>query len=150
MGPIQPTVARKKDGTLVAFLRDSGNPPGRALRSESEDDGITWSAAVDSDVPNPGSSLEVVALRDGNWVMVFNDTEQGRHSLAAALSDDEGQTWKWKRHLEAAPAREGAFSYPSILQASDGKIHATYTHNMSERKSIKHVEFSAEWIQQGD
>jgi len=150
MGPIQPTVARKKDGTLVAYLRDSGGSPQRVLKSESKDEGITWSAAIDTDIPNPGSSLEVVVLADGHWLMVFNDTEQGRHSLAATLSDDEGQTWKWQRHLESTPARQGVFAYPSVIQAQDGKIHATYTHNINDRKSIKHVEFNVEWILQGE
>jgi len=150
MGPIQPTVARKKDGTLVAYLRDSGGPPQRVLKSESKDEGITWSAAVDTDIPNPGSSLEVIVLANGQWLMVFNDTEEGRHSLAAALSTDEGQTWKWKRPIEATPPRQSSLAYPSVIQASDGKIHVTYTHNVSEKKSIKHVEFDADWIKQGN
>jgi predicted neuraminidase len=150
MGPIQPTVARKKDGTLVGFFRDSGNAPGRALTSTSADDGMTWSPAVDTEILNPGSSLEVVVLADGRWVMAFNDTENGRHSLALSLSDDEGATWKWKRHLELANPGEGGFAYPSMLQARDGKIHTTYTYNMSEHKTIKHAALEAGWIVEGD
>jgi predicted neuraminidase len=150
MGPIQPSVARKKDGTLVAYMRDSGGPPSRALKSESKDEGITWSAAIDTEVLNPGSSLEVVVLADGNWLMVFNDTEKGRHSLAAALSDDEGFSWKWKRHLENGPPNESSFAYPSVIQARDGNIQATYTHSLNGQKSIKHVDFNPAWIKQGD
>ncbi len=148
LGPIQPTLARKKDGTLVAYLRDSGSAPNRVLRSESKDEGLTWSTAVDTEIPNPGSSLEVVVLQDGRWLMVFNDTEKGRHQLAVALSDDEGKTWKWKRHLEATPPNHDSFAYPSVLQAREGKIHATYSYTINKEKSIKHVEFNVEWVMQ--
>ena len=47
--------------------------------------------------------MEVIRLRDGNWLGVYNDLERGRYSLVAALSDDEGATWKWKRHLDGEP-----------------------------------------------
>ncbi len=35
------------------------------MASLSQDNGETWSAALDTDIPNPGSSLEVTGLRDG-------------------------------------------------------------------------------------
>ena len=102
-GCIQPSVVLKKDGTLVAYLRDNGPPPKRAHISFSKDDGVTWTRARDTDIPNPGTSLENMRLRNGNWIMVYNDLEQGRYSLVAAISDDEGATWKWKRHLDGRP-----------------------------------------------
>lgn len=146
-GPIQPSFVRKQDGTLVAYMRDSGGPPQRVLISNSRDDGATWSLAVDTDIPNPSSSLEVVALKDGRWVMVCNDTEEGRHRLAAMLSDDEGQSWKWKRYIENG---DGSYAYPSVIQTRDGMIHATYSHRDKTGASIKHVAFNAEWITAGD
>ncbi|MBI5094634.1 MAG: exo-alpha-sialidase [Candidatus Hydrogenedentes bacterium] len=149
LGPIQPSLVRKKDGTIAAYMRDSGMLPQRAQSATSKDDGETWSVARDTDLPNPSSSLEVVALKDGRWVMVFNDTEDGRHSLAISMSDDEGQSWKWKRHLELAEKGKGGFAYPSMIQARDRRIHITYTHNISEHKSIKHVALDPEWIKQG-
>ena len=113
-GCIQPSVVRKKDGTLVAYLRDNGPPPKRAHISFSKDDGVTWTRARDTDIPNPGTSLENVRLRNGNWIMVYNDLEQARYSLVAAISDDEGATWKWKRHLDGKPnnASAGSVSLP--------------------------------------
>jgi predicted neuraminidase len=149
-GGVQPSLVRRRDGTLVAYLRDNGPPPKRALRAESKDDGVTWSPVMDTDIPNPGSSLEVIGLKDGSWLMVFNDTERGRHSLAAWMSDDEGKSWKWKRHLELEqPDKGGSFSYPSVIQTRDGMIHVTYSYSKGGQ-AIKHARFNAEWVKQGD
>ena len=157
-GCIQPSVVRKRDGTLVAYMRDNGPPPKRVHISASKDDGISWTAAEDTDIPNPGASIEAIALSDGNWVMVYNDLESKRYSLVVALSDDEGATWKWKRHLEGRPLRKSVneYHYPSVIQAKDGSIHATYSYFVSDSsqpvkgKSIKHVQFNEAWVRAGD
>jgi predicted neuraminidase len=157
-GNIQPSIARKRDGTLVAYMRDNGPPPKRLHVSESKDDGITWSTVKDSDLPNPGAGAEVIVLKDNTWALIYNDTERERYSLAVALSDDEGATWKWKRHLEldTRAERRGAFHYPSIIQARDGSLHATYSYFLNHlpataaRKSIKHAHFNTAWVKQGD
>jgi len=149
-GNVQPTLVRKRDGTVVAYMRDNGPPPKRIQFSSSRDDGVTWSPVVDTDLPNPGSGLEVIALREGLWAMVSNDLERGRWSLAVALSDDEGATWKWKRHLERDLDQKGSFHYPSILQARDGALHVSYSYFVAGGKSIKHARFSIDWVKAGD
>lgn len=146
LGPIQPSIVRKKDGTLVAYMRDSGNAPYRVLISTSTDNGESWSPAIDTNIPNPGSSLEAIALKDGRWVMVYNDTEDGRYSLAAALSDNEGKTWKWKRHIGRSKNREKSFEYPSLIQAKDGLLHLTYSYRERGQATIHHCIFRADWI----
>lgn len=151
-GCIQPSVVRKNDGTLVAYLRDNGPAPKRAHISYSKDDGVSWTLARDTDIPNPGTSIEVVRLKDGNWVGVYNDLERGRYSLVAALSDDEGATWKWKRHLDGNPAQavNSQYHYPSVIQARDGAIHVTYSYFVPDGKSIKHARLNEDWIKAGD
>ncbi len=157
-GAIQPTIARRHDRTLVAYMRDNGPPPKRVHMSTSPDNGETWSPVVDTPIPNPGSGLEVINLRDGSWAMIYNDTEKGRHSLAVSLSDDEGLSWRWKRHLEldSRGAGAGSFHYPSIIQARDGTLHASYSYFLNHlpanapRKSIKHAHFNVAWVKQGD
>jgi predicted neuraminidase len=144
-GGIQPSVVRKKSGELVAYMRDNGPPPKRVIRSVSKDDGQTWSAGEDTEIPNPGTSLEAIALKDGRWLMVFNDIEKGRTSLAVALSDDEGATWKWKRNLDQG---EGQYHYPSVIQAKDGSIHVTYSVFEAPGKAIRHAQFNPEWVMQ--
>jgi predicted neuraminidase len=163
-GNIQPSIVRRRDGSLFTLMRDNGPPPQRLLQSESRDRGETWSPVTDSELPNPGSGAEIIGLRNGHWLLISNDTERGRHSLAVQISDDEGKTWKWKRHLEYdGPGPEaGAFHYPSVLQAKDGTLHASYSYHLAKKnlpkdvdgdpaaKSIKHAHFNEAWVMQGD
>ncbi|HEV3117511.1 MAG TPA: exo-alpha-sialidase [Gemmataceae bacterium] len=163
-GNVQPSLVRRKDGTLVAYMRNNGPPPKRLLLSESRDAGKTWTPVTASDLPNPGSGAEVLGLRDGRWVLVYNDTERGRHSLALSLSDDEGKTWKWTRHLErSVPGPDATHaSYPSIIQAQDGTLHVSYTYTLNGknaerdrqgrllRECIKHAHVNVEWIRAAD
>ena len=129
LGPIQPSVVRKRDGTLVAFCRDSGRAPKRVLISTSKDDGQTWSPARDTDIPNPGSSLEVLALANGDWLFVGNDTENGRGRISVWLSKDEGTTWSTKKTIEPSNDAGQAFDYPSVIQTQDGQVHITYSYS---------------------
>lgn len=147
-GPTQPTIVRKKNGTLVAYFRDEGDPPYRVQKSISKDDGFTWTNTKDTDIPNPSSSLEVILLQDGRWLMVFNDTEDGRHSLALALSDDEGDTWKWKRNPFQPAQRKKSYAYPSLIQARDGKLHLTYSYQSPKGSTIQHDIFNIDWVTQ--
>ncbi len=141
----QPSLVVRKDGSLDAYLRDDGDAPGRIMMSHSDDEGYSWTFAKKSDIPNPGASIEVINLKSGKWLLVFNDIDDGRYSIAAAISDNEGKSWKWKRNLENMEG--GSFSYPSVIQTKDGKIHVTYSYRLSEdEKSIKHVSFEEEWI----
>ncbi|MEO9053258.1 MAG: exo-alpha-sialidase, partial [Ginsengibacter sp.] len=113
--------------------------PSRVQISESNDSGMTWTAAQKTQIPNT-ASVEAYQLRDGKWAFIGNDIDDGRYQISLYLSDDEGQTWKWKTHLEKVKKGEGSFSYPSILQASDGLLHITYSYQRKEKlESIKYV-----------
>jgi predicted neuraminidase len=132
------------------MMRDNGMPK-RIRVAESADNGMTWSAVRASDIPNPGSSVENIALKDGNWVLVCNDTLEGRRQLTAYLSDDEGATWKWNRKLENFEKDKDSASYPSVIQAADGTIHCTYSYKTQDvpGSSIKHARFNEDWIRAG-
>ena len=149
-GPIQPTLAERKDGTIMAYLRDSGAAPQRVMTSESYDQGENWSFAVDSEIPNPGSSLEVTILKNGHWVMAYNDTENNRNNWAVSLSTDEGKTWKWTQHIGRSPDKSESFSYPSLIQSKDGKLHLTYSYRNPSGKTIMHSTFDEQWIKKGN
>lgn len=148
---IQPTIAIGRDSMLVAYLRDNGPPPQRMQRTESSDRGMTWSIPKDDQLPNPGSGFDLVTLNSGEWVMVFNNTEDGRHNLTVALSDDDGKTWKWKKAIENDDRGENATSshYPSVIQGKDGRIHVSYSFHRKDIKpgrTIKYGSFPLNWI----
>lgn len=155
-GNVQPSIARRKDGTLVAYFRDNGPPPQRVLVSFSKDNGATWTRPEDTELPDPGAGVDVLVLASGTWLLVNNDTERGRHSLAITISHDEGRTWRRKYHLERDdPGSEaGSYSYPSIIQSRDGLILVTYSFTpnaetrakLGQGRTIKHVTLREEWL----
>ena len=73
---------------------------------------------------------------------------RSRNSLAASVSDDEGRTWKWTRHLEQHAT--GSYHYPAVIQGRDGTIHAVYSYFVTGGKSMKHAAFTEDWVREGD
>jgi predicted neuraminidase len=144
-GNIQPTVLRRDDGTLVAYMRENG-PRKRIRISESKDDGETWGPVGVTDLPNPGAGVDGLRLANGHWILVYNDTLRGRSKLAISLSDDEGQTWPVTRHLE--DHETGAYHYPAVTQGADGTIHVVYSYFVDGGKSMKHAAFNEAWIRE--
>ena len=159
-GNIQPSIALRRDGSLYCLMRDNGPPPHRLMQSESRDRGETWSPVTDSTIANPGSGAEVITLRNGHWALIANDQEQGRNRLTVLISEDEGQTWKWRRSLEDDP-KGGSYHYPTLIQARDGSLHASYSYHISPKnlpknadgtvphKTIQHAHFNEAWVIEG-
>ncbi len=132
-GIIQPTLLPTRDKGLVALCRSRGL--GFICRTESKDNGETWSAAQPTELLNPNSGIDAVRAANGDWFLVYNPTKTGRSPLHLGRSADDGKTWKTVATLEE---ELGEFSYPAIIQAGDGQLHASYTWN---RRHIKHVTF---------
>lgn len=145
-GAIQPAVVRRDNGELVAYMRDNGIE-NRIQTSVSKDDGLTWGPVTGMELANPGSGLDAVRLANGHWALIYNDGVTGRNRLAVSISEDEGQTWKWKRYLEEEP--EGSFHYPAIIQGKDGTLHAVYSYSVDGGESMKHAAFNEAWVQAG-
>lgn len=148
---IQAAIAKSANGDLVAYMRNNGPPPKRMHKSRSTDGGETWNPVTYADLPNPGSGLDIVTLQNGNWLIVYNDLESGRHSLAVSISDDEGETWGWTRIIEQDLREDATTShYPAAIQAEDGTLHVVYSHFYNDRedrhRTIKWVQFNEEWV----
>ncbi|MCG6188047.1 sialidase family protein [Maribellus maritimus] len=146
-GPIQPALALKTNGDIVAFMRDSGDAPARVHKSISKDKGESWTYSVKTDIPNT-ASVEILVLKDGRWAFVGNDIDDGRYRMVLMLSEDQGETWKWKEYLENDSKQGGgSYSYPSLIQTRDGLLHITYSSRTGEtKKSIKYLVVNPEKI----
>jgi len=130
-GIIQPSVV-SLGGTHLRFYARSTENLARITVADSFDNGVTWTPARPIDVPNPNSGIDAVALKDGRVVLVFNNTTTGRTPLNLAVSED-GEHFRVFETLEDGP---GEYSYPAIIQGSNGDLYITYTWN---RKSIRFV-----------
>jgi predicted neuraminidase len=136
-GVIQPTVFFHKGNKLQALFRSR---QGKVVESWSDDNGKTWSKLTATSLPNPNSGIDGVTLKDGRHLLVYNHviTPAGkwgdRAPLNVAISHD-GKTWQAALVLETGPA-SAEYSYPAVIQTSDGLVHITYTWN---RKKVKHV-----------
>jgi len=137
-GIIQPVVVWMGGKHLRLYARATPTI-GHICAADSEDEGLHWTAAQPIDLPNPNSGIDVVRLKDGRLVMIYNHTDKGRTPLNLAMSAD-GVRWKRFADLETEP---GEFSYPAMIQAADGSLQITYTW---QREKIKHVKWPLEEV----
>jgi len=131
---IQPALVAWPGGRIQMLCRNRnrGALKGVIIESWSEDGGKTWSPMKATELPNPNSGIAATGLKDGRGILIYNPTPKGRTPLNVAVSSD-GKTWKDVVVLEDAP---GEYSYPTVIQAADGKIHVVYTW---KREKIRHV-----------
>jgi predicted neuraminidase len=131
---IQPALLTWPEGRLQMLCRNRNRGPMKNAIIEcwSADGGATWSPMKATEHPNPNSGIAAVSLKDGRAVLVYNHTPKGRTPLNVAVSSD-GKAWKDVVVLEDAP---GEYSYPTVIQAADGKVHVVYTWR---REKIRHV-----------
>ena len=133
-GAIQPSVLTHADGGMQILCRSQ---QGVVTQSWSKDGGKTWSKMTSTGIPNPNAGTDAVTLRDGRQLLVYNHTTRqsnprGREMLNVAVSKD-GRRWNVVLTLER---QKGEYSYPAVIQSSDGRVHITYTYL---RRSVKHV-----------
>lgn len=128
---IQPAILIHADDRLQAVGRSRSD---RIFQTWSEDGGRSWTPVTLTELPNPSSGIDALTLADGRHLVVYNHTEDGRSPLNVALSED-GRTWEAALVLEQTA---GEYSYPAVIQTSDGLVHITYTWR---RERIKHVVF---------
>jgi predicted neuraminidase len=130
IGNIQPSVVQLNERDLLAFCRRGGGygplADGFIVATESHDGGTTWSRGTDTSFPNPNAAIDLIKLKNGHLVLIYNDNNQGeRNPLTLRVSTDNGKTWPAVRNIVDNSADEAA--YPYIIQAADGRIHGVYT-----------------------
>lgn len=134
---IQPSILFLGGDRLLALGRSRQD---RVFEMRSDDGGKNWGPMGLGSLPNNNSGTDAVTLKDGRHLIVYNHVggtpgKWGgkRTPLNLALSSDATE-WKAALVLEDEPRAE--FSYPAIIQTSDGLVHITYTW---KRKRIRHV-----------
>jgi predicted neuraminidase len=123
-GVIQPTLWEYAPGRVKMLMR-STQRVGCVCASTSDDYGRTWSPTERLSIPNPNSGLDAIRLLDGRIVLACNPLPEGRTPLAVLVSEDNGVTWPRRIDLETGA---GEYSYPSVIQAEDGRVHVVATH----------------------
>ena len=131
-GVIQPTLWETPAGEVRMLMR-STERIGRIVASSSSDGGRTWTPGRPTALPNPNAGIDVVRLRGGRLVLIYNHLVRGRNAIHIAVSSDEGGTWGDPLTLEKG---EEELSYPAVIEGADGLLHITYTWN---RTRIRHL-----------
>lgn len=144
-GNLQPQVVQLTDEKLICYMRRGGGfgpgTSGYTMYSESLDGGYTWSDAVDTEFKNPNSAVDIVKLKNGHLVMVYNDHMYNRSPLTIVVSKDGGKTWPYRRDIGGG---QNTYAYPYIIQMADEKIAVLYTTN--SRATIMLTVFEEEAI----
>lgn len=136
-GAIQPTLWQEEDGSVHALLRTSA---GWIFRSDSADEGHTWSQAYPLNVPNNNSGIDVVRAPDGRLFLACNPVSGdfvARTPLSIYVSSDHGLTFSPyavvdDTLLDPVTHSTAEFSYPSLV-IHKNKLCLSYTWN---RRSI--------------
>ena len=135
-GVIQPSILTYPDGRLQILCRSR---QGNVIESWSNDQGLSWSKMKRTELLNPNSGTDALTLSDGSQLIVYNplipgkEWFNGRFKLNIAQSLD-GKNWKDVLYLEDGTKEE--YSYPAIIQTSNGLVHISYTF---DRKNIKYL-----------
>ncbi|MGF6257020.1 sialidase family protein [Ensifer sp. LBL] len=123
------------EGHLAAFFRR--RQADWVYRTESLDDGHSWSAPGASDVPNNNSSIAALCLSDGRIAMICNpvsaaDTDERRASLYDELGEDDNRPdadptggcvpiWGVRRApVSLCLSEDGGKTFPVRLLIEDG------------------------------
>lgn len=135
-GACEPTLLQLKDGRVWMLMRTQDG----FLYESFSDDGAEWSDAQPSRFHSSNSPAFPIRLRDGRIVVFWNNAEHcqrvgkdgvysGRDALHAAISSDEGETWRGFREVyrdptrHASPPKDGdrGTAYPHATLAAGGK-----------------------------
>ena len=105
LGLLEPSCMQLRDGRIVMLTRAEWG--GYLWRSESRDNGRTWTDAWQTDIPNPSTCLSLVRLADSRIAMIHNATgEKGvrgiRNPMSIWISDDEMDTWSIRDDIIAS------------------------------------------------
>ena len=136
-GAVEPAIMELKDGRVWMLVRTQTG----FLHESFSRDGEHWSELMPSRFHSSSSPAYLLRLPDNHIVLFWNNCQKpsrvngdgvyaGRDQMHAAISDDEGVTWRGYREVYLDPARNNTppkrgdrgTAYPHAVTSRDGKI----------------------------
>lgn len=136
-GACEPTIVELPGGLIWMLFRTQ---TGFLFESFSED-GVEWSEAKPSRFHASTGPPGLLKLPDGRILVIWNNCEMpsrvdgagvygGRDEIHAAISDDQGKTWRGFRtfyrdpHRSESPPKRGdrGTAYPAVTYSEEGSI----------------------------
>ena len=139
---LQPTVAAIDGQHALALLRVADKRFGHIMAASSSDGGATWLELAPLPIGNFDSSVALLRLADGRLLVAANPSDS-RSLLQLFVSNDAGRSWEPSRIIANDPDTHVEYSYPTLLQTRDGRVHMTFTYR---RQTIAHAVFSEAWL----
>lgn len=138
-GACEPTIIELTDGRLWMLMRSQ---TGKLTESYSDDGGLNWTPAVNSNFYTTTGPPSLTRLNDGRLMLIWNNGTMpqrykgrvwyaGRDALHAAISDDDGKTWRGFREIYLDPFRnqnptsgDSGTAYPFATPTADNHVLA--------------------------
>lgn len=158
-GACEPNVIELDDNHVWMLMRTQ---TGFLYQSHSRDGGATWSDAVPTDFISSDSPAEIMRLPDQRLVLLWHNGQNpplfdgkhvagGRDALHAAISDNNGKTWRGCREIyrdplrNESPPRRGdrGTAYSTGVVNESGKI-VLCTGQGENRRAI--LVFDPDWL----
>lgn len=148
-GAMEPEVVELSDGRILMIVRTQ---LGYIGKSYSSDGGDTWSKLETLGVraPEAPSTLRRIPST-GDLVLIFNDTftpgagHGGKRTpLTAAISSDEGVTWKNVGNLESDASK--TFSYTSLTFVRDRAVMSYWESGAGRQLSCRFRSVPVSWF----
>ncbi len=160
IGAVEPTVLELNDGKVWMLIRTDS---GRLYESYSKD-GVTWSSAAPSRFASSESPARLLRLPDGRIVLIWNNCREripppgrrysaysGRDVLHAAISEDDGRTWRGFREILRDPKRnqrpprhgDRGTAYPDAAVTGDGCVLVVTGQGKGRRVVLR---FHPDWL----
>ncbi|MBQ9501282.1 MAG: exo-alpha-sialidase [Lentisphaeria bacterium] len=141
-------ILERSDHTLLMFARDE-KP--LLVRTESADlAGTSWKPAEYTFLLSGCSRFYLRRLKSGRVLLIRNDSSRARTDLVAELSEDDGETWKYRLPLDPGSFPLRSVSYPDAVETPDGRILVIYDSGRRTFKEIRMAQITEEDIMAGN
>lgn len=126
---------QKRSGEIRMFAR---NESGEISEAISLDDGISWSETFLNGISSPNTRFYISRTPSGRIILVNNDMRDVRCRMSVWLSDDDGETFTYKKLVDNP---DYFTSYPDV-DFFDNKIYLTYDRERTGAKEIRLLVFT--------